>query len=439
MVRKKRTRKHLNDEDANDMEDDIEDIDMDAVTDSEEEYTETERKLLEKVRKQHTTENFDSDDEVYGLQDENEEEDQQDSMESDIEELQEDYDLPNDRAWGSKARTFYSSDFKYTDYAVAPQKDLVNAEMEEEEGKKLHLRSMEQYLDLDSVNINEVVQTIKDKKSDQKDSKQVSDTESFMFMVNNFKDCMTEAKDILAPFLKLVENGTCPDCDAVALVKTKYHILLNYCVNVSFFLMLKAKGLPVKMHPVTKRLIQYHKLLDQLQSQQGNLFKQVEEIVNTVNEGKPLYHISDGSRIQTQKDIPKQSLKKTIHQKETIIEQAEQEELLSDSMEETDLDEEEPYDDKVTDDKKNNITNMDSTKEEEEKRAITYQMAKNRGLTPYRKKELRNPRVKHKNKYRKALIRRKGAIKEVKKELTRYAGEISGIKAGVKKSIKLKY
>lgn len=243
----------------------------------------------------------------------------------------------------------------------------------------------------------------------------------------------------MAPFLKLVENGTCPDCDAVALVKTKYHILLNYCINVSFFLMLKAKSVPVKMHPVTKRLIQYHKLLDQLQSQQENLFKQVEEIVNAVNEGKPLYHISDGSRIQTQKDIPKQSLKKTTHQKETIIEQDEQKELLSDSMEETDLDEEEPYDDKIIDDKKDNITNMDSTKEEEEKRAITYQMAKNRGLTPYRKKELRNPRVKHKNKYRKALIRRKGAIKEVKKELTRYAGEISGIKAGVKKSIKLKY
>lgn len=177
--------------DANDMKGDIEDIDMDAVTDSEEEYTETEKKLLEKVRKQHTTENFDSDDEVYGLQDESEEEeqkdDQQDSMESDIEELQENYKLPNDRAWGNKARAFYSSDFKYTDYAVAPEKDLVNADMEEEEGRKLHLRSMEQYLDLDSVNINEIVQTIKDRKSDQKDYKQVSDTESFMFMVNNLK------------------------------------------------------------------------------------------------------------------------------------------------------------------------------------------------------------------------------------------------------------
>lgn len=48
--------------------------------------------------------------------------------------------------------------------------------------------------------------------------------------------------------------------------------------------------------------------------------------------------------------------------------------------------------------------------EESTKRAITYKMAKNKGLTPYRKKELRNPRVKHKLKYRKAIIRRKGAV-----------------------------
>lgn len=47
---------------------------------------------------------------------------------------------------------------------------------------------------------------------------------------------------------------------------------------------------------------------------------------------------------------------------------------------------------------------------EVDKRPINYQIAKNRGLTPHRKKELRNPRVKHRNKYRKATIRRKGAV-----------------------------
>ena len=71
MVLKKRTRKPLDNED---------DINMDAVTDLEKEYTETERKLLEIVQKQSTTENFDSDDEVYGLQDESEEEEQEDNQ-----------------------------------------------------------------------------------------------------------------------------------------------------------------------------------------------------------------------------------------------------------------------------------------------------------------------------------------------------------------------
>lgn len=185
-----RTRKPVNNEDIDDVEDDIEDVDMNAVTDSEEEYTETEKKLLEKVRKQRTTENFDSDDEVYGLQDDSEEEDdQQDSMESDIEGMQEDYDMPNDRAWGNKAKAFYSSDFKYTDFASAPQKDLVNADLEEEEGKRLHLRSMGQHLALDGSDFskNRAAQIIQDNKVVREDNKQVSDKESFMIMVNTLK------------------------------------------------------------------------------------------------------------------------------------------------------------------------------------------------------------------------------------------------------------
>ena len=38
-------------------------------------------------------------------------------------------------------------------------------------------------------------------------------------------------------------------------------------------------------------------------------------------------------------------------------------------------------------------------------------MSKNKGLTPHRKKDNRNPRVKHRKKYRKALIRRKGKVR----------------------------
>merc|ERR1712071_682609 len=39
------------------------------------------------------------------------------------------------------------------------------------------------------------------------------------------------------------------------------------------------------------------------------------------------------------------------------------------------------------------------------KRGINYQISKNKGLTPHRPKEQRNPRVKHRMKFRKATIR----------------------------------
>ncbi len=75
---------------------------------------------------------------------------------------------------------------------------------------------------------------------------------------------------------------------------------------------------------------------------------------------------------------------------------------------------------------------------EEERRAITYQIAKNKGLAPKRSKLQRNPRVKHRHKFEKAKVRRKGQVREVRKEVKKYAGEISGINARVKKGVKLK-
>lgn len=243
-------------------------------------------------------------------------------------------------------------------------------------------------------------------------------SKNISYIIISLAEYLTKAKKILLPFLELVEDGTCPNCNAVTLVKIIYHVILNYCINISFYLMLKVKRLSVQSHPVIKRLEQYRHLLGQLQSGQADLWEQVAEIVRAVEDGKPLYSISDDSLKPTKKKTKRLTSvdTKSAHQKKMVA-QDEEEQLLSDnidstgeeeSMEEEDLDNKEKYDSDNHKDDKNNVS-LGTTKEEE-KRAITYQMAKNRGLTPYRKKELRNPRVKHRNKYRKAKIRRKGAV-----------------------------
>jgi len=129
---------------------------------------------------------------------------------------------------------------------------------------------------------------------------------------------MMEAKNILTPFLELVKDGTCPECNAVAFIRTKYEIILNYCTNISFCLMLKIKELPIKSHPVVKRLEQYRQLLDKLHSEQGDLLEQVTEILKVIKEDRSLYSISNDSQVQSKRTPRLASLMKKLDKKKTL-------------------------------------------------------------------------------------------------------------------------
>ena len=75
--------------------------------------------------------------------------------------------------------------------------------------------------------------------------------------------------------------------------------------------------------------------------------------------------------------------------------------------------------------------------EGEDRRGITYQIYKNQGLAPKRNKDQRNPRVKHRHKFEKAKVRRKGQVRTLRTETKRYSGEASGINMRVKKGVKI--
>ncbi|KAJ3364645.1 hypothetical protein GGF32_001284 [Allomyces javanicus] len=71
------------------------------------------------------------------------------------------------------------------------------------------------------------------------------------------------------------------------------------------------------------------------------------------------------------------------------------------------------------------------------KRLASYDILKNKGLTPKRKKEDRNPRLKHRRKFEKKVKKLK-TVKRVATELKGgYQGELTGIKTHLTRSIKL--
>jgi U3 small nucleolar RNA-associated protein 3 len=71
-------------------------------------------------------------------------------------------------------------------------------------------------------------------------------------------------------------------------------------------------------------------------------------------------------------------------------------------------------------------------------RALSRAILKNRGLVAHKAKINRNPRVKKRMQYRKALIRRKGTVRGIRvDEAHKYAGEGTGIKSKISRSRKL--
>ena len=74
----------------------------------------------------------------------------------------------------------------------------------------------------------------------------------------------------------------------------------------------------------------------------------------------------------------------------------------------------------------------------DELRKANYQIIKNRGLVPHRKKEMRNPRVRARNKYERASKRIKGQIRQVRTgEADRYGGETTGVRSDLARSRKM--
>lgn len=431
---------------------DSNDNDIDTLDESDSDYTEHEKELLDKVRNKRI-EYSDSENEVLdvGGQDESSDEDQSEIALSDVEGQEENDDLPNERAWGKDKRKYYSTDYVDQDYGGFEGKDAQLAEFEEEEARNLQ-KQLAQQLDDDDFNLDvfskktkttdgnqneEIIKTDLTKLS-KRQKLQLLEKESpeFFGLVEDFQTRMKTLKNYLQPVLQKYRKGQIPNCAAIEFVQTQHKIILNYSTNIYMYLLLKCSKSNLQSHPVVKRLYQYRQLLIQLDSVFEEIIKpQIDLIlIETAEEETEKLKIEAKKKLKLLSSITNSETKTTNKKKKSVTFNDEFDELPTKKVK-MDTDSEESDSNKVADD---NMDTENLTKEEAEKRAITYQMAKNKGLTPHRKKEQRNPRVKHRQKFRKALIRRKGAVREPRRELTRYGGEISGIKATVSKSIKLK-
>ncbi|KAM6267415.1 LOW QUALITY PROTEIN: something about silencing protein 10 [Spheniscus humboldti] len=397
-------------------------------------------------------------------EDEVDDEDGDLSMESDLEERRQDTGLPHELSWGQRKQLYYDTDYGSDAQAKGKrsQQEVDAEEEEEEQEAQVIQRRLVQDLGEDDYGLDVIQgylaeqQKAHDSKGQKidKDLQALSKKEQLKLLkqespellqlIEDFEVKLMELKDELHPLLQMVKNGTIPQGKGSRYLQTKYHLYLNYCANISFYLVLKSKRMPVHSHPIIERLVAYRNIINDLAVIDQKLSSQVRMLLKN-------YYDKKEDKLRKEKKFAvflAVDVKKNKPKRAPAL--ANGRATADAPSDESDLDEEAAlkyY--KMVEEKlklKRKRTEDQDTLEEEavlegedpnKKRGVTYQMIKNKGLTPRRKKIDRNPRVKHREKFRRAKIRRKGQVREVRRELHRYAGELSGIRAGVKKSRKL--
>ena len=401
------------------------------------------------------------------------------------------------RRWGSKKKYYYGGNTGQEMDDDLDDSDLEEDKMEEIEAAKLQskqLAMMEEEDFLDTFVPKKVEEKKKDKKvvtvdSVTKDFSKLSAKEQsqlfrqqnpeFDGVVADFHESLAEAAK-LSKVVSLAESGEIPAGPCLDFVRYKLEILLNYSTNISAYLMFKSKGINLTLHPVTGRLVQYRQLLDQLREVDSQVTEQVNTLLERLERGESVKSLVKEERRRVKRELLRKKAKplkfkkieservkkKEKKKKKERIENADLEEELTldermalevyqamrkkknDDAEESEEEEDEDIvDENISNAEEEEITPANTYNNEnedleeddievDEKRGITYKIAKNKGLTPKRSKLQRNPRVKNRVKYQKAMKRRKGAVREVRDQNTKYGGEASGINMRVKKGVK---
>lgn len=273
------------------------------------------------------------------------------------------------------------------------ESELSDSALEEKEARLIQRRHAEQIsehdFDYEFAQLVKASEVTRDKKENiQEDLSDLSNKQKWQLIKNTSPD--------LIPVIKRLKSllpvcGDALSCSSVSAADERANLSIDYCMNIGIYLILKILREPdVHNHPITQRLLDYQRLMQLLES---------------TERASQMNMKAKGKRHKLHEVVP------CLYNEVEVNSSDEEEKCLPESIE----------------------SNTDVGR-----RTITDHILKNRGLTPHRKKEHKNPRVKHRLKYRKAVIRRRGQIRPVRHELTAYAGEASGIRAAVKRGVRLK-
>jgi|TARA_B110000977_G_scaffold194188_1_gene270389 U3 small nucleolar RNA-associated protein 3 len=121
----------------------------------------------------------------------------------------------------------------------------------------------------------------------------VGDAPELIALTKELTKNLDEVRNSVEPVIAAARAGDLVTAEGISYLDAKHLLMLSYCVNIVFYLLLKSEGRPVKDHPVVLRLVEIRAYLEKLRPIDRKLKYQVDKLLKMA-EGKQ-QNTNDGS------------------------------------------------------------------------------------------------------------------------------------------------
>eukprot|EP00331_Platyophrya_macrostoma_P029725 CAMPEP_0176456500 /NCGR_PEP_ID=MMETSP0127-20121128/31325_1 /TAXON_ID=938130 /ORGANISM="Platyophrya macrostoma, Strain WH" /LENGTH=502 /DNA_ID=CAMNT_0017846471 /DNA_START=43 /DNA_END=1551 /DNA_ORIENTATION=+ len=103
-------------------------------------------------------------------------------------------------------------------------------------------------------------------------------------VLTDFKKSLKEVKNKFLPLLSYLRNKKFKISEGISYLDVKFELLLSYCMNLAFYILIKLQGKTIKDHPVLRRLVYIKSLLSKLKPLDKKLEYQINKLLRMANQ-----------------------------------------------------------------------------------------------------------------------------------------------------------
>lgn len=112
------------------------------------------------------------------------------------------------------------------------------------------------------VTVEEVKKDLDSLTREEKLAAVMSEAPELVSLLGELREGLREITEKVQPVLRAVKDGKYATQDGISYLEAKHLLLLTYCQNIVFYLLLKAEGRPVRDHPVITRMVELRLFLE---------------------------------------------------------------------------------------------------------------------------------------------------------------------------------